>query len=106
MDDVIMIGPIRFNPRQLEVSRDGKTVRLTPMEGWLLRFLIDHVNTVCSDNQIGSELWGVSDGGETGFIKAYIHHLRYKIEPDPMHPVYILRVPGEGYKLVIPESER
>ncbi len=44
--DIIMIGPMRFNAQQLEVSRDGKATRLTPGESWLLRFLVDHVTRI------------------------------------------------------------
>ncbi len=101
-DDIIMIGPIRFNPRQLEVSAPGKTARLTPMESRTLYFLATHANTVCTFSQINSEAYGFdNDDGSTGLIKMHIRHLRQKIEPDPMHPIYLLTVPGEGYKLVV-----
>lgn len=104
-NDIIMIGPVRFNVQQLEVSRDGKTTRLTPAESWILRFLVDHANTVCSVSQIVSDVFGSSNDGYTTFIKAYIRHLRQKVEPDPNNPAYILTVPGEGYTLVMNPHE-
>lgn len=99
----ITIGPIRFNPRRLEVIVDGKTVRLTPAESRILHFLAVRANTVCTTSQISLGVYG-RDAGETGFmIKAAISHLRYKLEPDSTSPVYLFIVPGEGYKLVIPD---
>ncbi len=98
--DIIMIGPVRFNAQQLEVSRDSKTTRLTPVESRILRFLADHAYTVCSVSQIVSDVFGSSNDGDTALIKAYIRHLRQKIEPDPTNPTYILTIPGVGYKLV------
>jgi DNA-binding response OmpR family regulator len=103
--DIIMIGPVRFNAQQLEVSRDGKTTRLTPVESRVLRSLVDHANTVCSVSQIVSDVFGLSNDGDTALIKAHIRHLRQKVEPDPNNPAYILTVPGEGYTLAMNPHE-
>ena len=100
-DDIIMLGPIRFNPKRCEAERQGIVVRFSPMESRLLQFLAMHANTVCTGSQITSGVWGYSEG-ETGLVKTYIRHLRQKIEQDPLHPAYLLTVPGEGYTLAIP----
>ena len=106
-DDIIMIGPIRFNPLRNEVELPDKTVRLTPNEARILSVLATHANTVCTFSQIISAVWGYTSNNEdTGLLKWDIRHLRYKIEPDRMNPTYILTVPGEGYKLVVPDRER
>src|SRR5216683_57254 len=75
--DIIMIGPMRFNAQQLEVSRDGKATRLTPGESWLLRFLVDHANTAYTLSQLSLEIYG-TDNADT-MIKVAIRHLRQKI---------------------------
>lgn len=100
--DIIMIGPMRFNAQQLEVGRDGKTTRLTSVESWLLRFLVDHANTAYTLSQLSLEIYG-TDNADT-MIKAAIRHLRQKIELDPTNPAYILTIPGEGYTLVIHDT--
>jgi DNA-binding response OmpR family regulator len=97
---IITVGPIRVDARHGEVSVDGRTTRLTPMEGMLLHFLAVNANTVCTDSQIVSYVWRVNNDGYTGLIKAYIHHLHQKVEQYPIHPTYILTVPGVGYTLV------
>lgn len=100
MDDIIMIGPMRFNARQLQVECNGKTVRLTPNEARTLYFLATHANTVCTSSQLSSAVYG-DDNSDT-MIKLSIRHLRQKVEPDPNSPTYILTVPGVGYQLIIP----
>jgi DNA-binding response OmpR family regulator len=106
MDDIIIIGPIRFDARRMEVESHGKTVRLTSGESRILRFLMEHANTVCTHHQISVHIWEMSDDVNTRFmIKAHIRHLRQKLEPDPESPTYLLTVPGVGYKLVmIPQA--
>jgi DNA-binding response OmpR family regulator len=37
-------------------------------------------------------------------IKVHIRHLRYKIEPDPDCPSYIVNVRGFGYRMEAPSS--
>jgi DNA-binding response OmpR family regulator len=97
---IITVGPIRVDALHGEVSVDGKTTRLTPMESMVLHFLAVNANTVCTDSQIGSYIWRVNNGGCTGLIKGYIRYIRQKVEPDPSNPTYILTVPGVGYTLV------
>jgi len=98
--------------RRAEAERENesrllrlKTVRLTPNESRLLRVLAAHANTVCTPFQISILVYSrFLSSGYASLIKMAIRHLQQKIEPDPMHPIYLLTVPGEGYKLVIPDS--
>ena len=104
-DKPITVGSIRVDRSHLQVSVDGKTLSLTVRESLLLHFLAVHANTVCTFGQIGSQVEGFTNDGATGFIKAYIHRLRLKIEPDPMHPIYLLTIPEVGYTFVSHEYE-
>jgi DNA-binding response OmpR family regulator len=96
---LIKIGPLSINSAHNEVSVHGKTVRLTPTQGKLLRLLATNVDNVCTLEQIVLYVWGFSDVGDTSLIKSHIYHLRKKIEQDPNNPRYILTVPGLGYML-------
>ena len=104
--EVITIGPIRFDTLRQEVSRDDKTVRLTPVESKVLHFLAMNVNNVCTASQIIAHVWGraFENDESAHLLKVYIRHIRFKIEPDPMNPTYILSIDGVGYKLVWHES--
>lgn len=97
---IIIVGSIRLEASLLRVSVEGKTSRLTAMESMVLHFLAVNANIVCTASQINSYAWRVNNDEDSGIIKAYIRHLRLKIEKDPMNPKYLLTVPGVGYTLV------
>lgn len=97
---IVTVGPIRIDSLHHEVKISGHTLRLTPTESKLLHLLAVNANNVCTHDQIVSHVWGLGNGGDTYLIKAHIHHLRVKIEPDPANPIYLLTVPGIGYTLV------
>ena len=100
MSTIIMIGPIRFDTRSREVVTPDKTAHLTIVESRLLRFLMEHANRVCTHQEMSMHAWGMSDDMNTRFmLKAHIHILRQKVERDPLHPVYLLTVLGEGSML-------
>lgn len=96
---IVTIGSIRIDSMHNEVAVDNKSVRLTPTESKLLHLLAVNADNVCTANQIVAHIWGFSNDGDAGLIKAHIRHLRQKIERDPSHPTCILTVPGVGYTL-------
>lgn len=95
----ITVGPLCVDPLHNEVSLQGKTIRLTPIEGKLMNLLATNADTVCTTDQIVSHIWGYS-GGDSTLIKTHVYHLRQKIERDPDNPRYIQTVPGVGYLLL------
>ncbi|HET8842059.1 MAG TPA: response regulator transcription factor [Ktedonobacteraceae bacterium] len=101
LSSLVTVGPIRVDLLRNEASVSEKRIHLTPTESKLLHLLAINVNTVCTANQIVTHIWGFGNDGDTGLIKAHIHHLRQKIERDPGHPMYILAVPGVGYTLTL-----
>jgi DNA-binding response OmpR family regulator len=104
MSDILTIGPIRVNTVSYEVEGGGKTLHLGTMEARMLFFLALHAPRVCTRSQIAKEVYGFTtydEDSDTALIPTCIRHLRQKIEPDPRNPVYILTVPGVGYRLVL-----
>jgi DNA-binding response OmpR family regulator len=102
---VIKIGPLCIDSSRNEVYVRGRTVRLTPTQGKLLKLLATNADNVCTLEQIVLYVWGFSDAGDTSLIKSHVYHLRKKIEQDPNDPRYILTVPGLGYMLTRRPSE-
>ena len=94
---IIDVGPLRVDTVRHEVTRDNKTVRLTPTESRLLHLLAANANDICTLEQIVSHVWGFGESGDNYLVKAHIRHLREKIEPIPGKPQYILTSPGVGY---------
>jgi DNA-binding response OmpR family regulator len=76
--------------------------RCPPVECKILYYLAVHANTVCTFNQIESSVFGYNsnEGAGASIVKSKIRRIRSLIEPDPMHPTYVLTIPEVGYMLV------
>jgi len=83
--------------RQIVFADGSSPVQLTRVENRLLSYLVDHVGTVCSQEDILANVWG--PGRNKSVVEKTINRLRSKIEPDPSRPQYIISVWGQGYIL-------
>ena len=93
---------IDFEARRATVN--GKTVRLTPKEFDLLKFLVDHPNKPIPHRKLLQTVWGPDYGDEVEYLRVFINQLRKKIEPEPSKPRYLLTEPWVGYKFAAPDS--
>jgi two-component system, OmpR family, KDP operon response regulator KdpE len=98
-------GPRTFVSGDLEIDfearkiRSGeKTVRLTPKEFDLLRYLVSHAGKPVPHRELLQAVWGPDYGDQTDYLRVFITHLRKKIEPNPAKPQYILTEPWVGYR--------
>ena len=89
----------------LELRAGGRTVKLTLMEGDLLRYLIKHEKRPVSRKAILEEVWGLRDDTDTRAIDNFIVRLRKYIEDDPANPRHLLTVRGVGYRFVADPEE-
>ena len=80
------------------VTVDEKEIHLTPMEYKILNLLIDNRGKVLTHNYILSEIWGSSQGVESGNLRVFMAALRRKIEKEPTNPRFILTEVGVGYR--------
>ncbi len=93
---------IDFETRRLRVS--GKSVRLTPKEFDLLRYLVLQGGKPVPHRELLQAVWGPDYGDETDYLRVFINHLRKKIEANPAKPKYILTEPWVGYRFAAPEE--
>ncbi len=91
---------VDFVRRRVEVR--GQEVALTLTEYKLLCQLVSNAERVMLHRELLTRVWGPEYGDEVEYLRAYIRHLRQKIEEDPHHPKYILSKPGIGYIFVSP----
>jgi DNA-binding response OmpR family regulator len=90
---------IKVDLERLEVHRPTGLVPLTPREGDILRYLIQHRDRVVTRNDLLVDVWHYSNGKvETRTVDIHIVGLRRKVEPDPSHPTLIQTVRGKGYR--------
>ena len=80
---------------RLELSRDGRLIRLTESEAQLLRTLALSANAPVERHLLASE-----SADATGrAVDVQVTRLRRKIEADPKTPRYLTTVRGVGYML-------
>jgi two-component system KDP operon response regulator KdpE len=81
------------------VKVHGRPVALTPTEYKLLLELAKNANRVLLHRDLLTRVWGPEYRDDIDYLRAYIRHLRRKLEPDPSDPCYIITHPGVGYML-------
>ncbi len=92
-------GGIRVDLARLEVHRDGKIVPLTPREGDILTYLIQHRDRVVTREDLLLDVWHYQSANvETRTVDIHIVGLRRKVEPNPADPTLIQTVRGKGYR--------
>jgi len=98
-------GEFSFNGRSidfesLELRAKGEVVRLTAMEGQLLRYLTQNAGKAISRQAMLADVWGLREDTDTRAIDNFIVRLRRYIEDDPAKPKHLLTVRGVGYRFV------
>ena len=96
-------GDISVDFVQHRVVIRGQEVALTLTEYKLFSQLVSNVGRVMLHRELLTSVWGAEYRDELEYLRAYIRHLRQKIEENPHQPKYILSKPGMGYIFVKPE---
>ena len=79
----------------------GCEVVLTRTEFNLLELLVSHAGETLTRDFIQNQNWEDSQlYAHSRAIDVHVQRLRKKIEPIPQNPIYIVTVPGVGYKFV------
>ncbi len=79
-DDKMKIGDLVLDNQTLEVSRDGKLIKLTPQEFKLLQYLMNNKGRILTRDMILSRIWLASPDIETRVVDVYMGYLRKKID--------------------------
>ena len=95
---VFVNGDLQIDFDSRRVTRGGASVRLTPKEFDLLKFLVDHPNRPIPHRKLLQTVWGPDYGDEVEYLRVVINQLRKKIEAVPSNPKYLLTEPWVGYR--------
>ncbi len=93
------IGDLTIDYAQHLVTMGEREIELTPIEYRILAYLSQNSGRVMTQDLLLEHIWGTEYVGEGHMLQVNINRLRRKIEPDPMHPRYILTKVGIGYLL-------
>ena len=97
--EVYEVGGLSINDELKEVTVDGESVRLTPIEYNILLLLVKNQGKVFSIDQIYENIWNEEAIGADNTVAVHIRHIREKIEITPKNPKYLKVVWGIGYKM-------
>ena len=92
-------GGLCINDDTKEVTVDGESVKLTPIEYNILLLLVKNQGRVFSIDQIYDNIWNEEAIGADNTVAVHIRHIREKIEINPKEPRYLKVVWGVGYKI-------
>ncbi|MGH9431226.1 MAG: response regulator transcription factor [Terriglobia bacterium] len=85
---------------KMEVTREGKTVTLTPHEFKTLKYFTENPERVISREELLNRVWGYECYPSTRTVDNHILRLRQKLEKDSVHPLHFRTIHGAGYKFV------
>jgi len=94
----VVNGDLEINFAQRRVTLAGEEIQLTPTEYSLLQELSLNVGKVLTHGHLLKKVWGPEYGDETDYLHTFIRRLRRKLEPDSPEPLYIVTMPGVGYR--------
>ncbi len=97
-ENVYSIGGLEINEDTVELSVDGKPVKLTPIEFKILLLLMKNPGRVFSADEIYERVWN-ERAINTDTIMVHVRNIREKIEVNPKDPKYLKVVWGVGYKI-------
>jgi DNA-binding response OmpR family regulator len=89
---------LTIDMRSREVSADGHSVELTPLEFRLLRAFVTHPRQVLSHYQLLELAWGDGTTANPGGVKTYVRYLRRKLGWENGADCPIESVRGVGYR--------
>jgi two-component system KDP operon response regulator KdpE len=89
---------------ELDIPRRQATIRnqrlhLTPIEYGILLTMMRNAGQLVTHDDLLRGVWGDSYQGDYSVLRVNISRLRQKIEQNPRHPMYIVTVPGQGYRM-------
>lgn len=86
-----------INLAEQRVFKEGREIRLTPMEFNLVHYLLTRAGLFVKPREILSQVWGQEYVDDVDLLRTCIWQLRRKLEPNPARPKYIINRPGFGY---------
>jgi Response regulators consisting of a CheY-like receiver domain and a winged-helix DNA-binding domain len=89
---------LQIDYAQRQVTVQGRSVQLTPLEFKLLAAFVQNPNQVLSRDQLLDLVWGDPYGVSGDQVKLYVGYLRRKLVPDAPESAPVETVRGFGYR--------
>lgn len=92
-------GPLRIDLVRHEIFLHERPTPFTPKEYDLLRYFMVNLGKMLTHKQILKAVWGTGHVEDTAYLRVYIGQIREKIEENSKSPVFIVTIPGVGYRM-------
>ncbi|SDN64885.1 DNA-binding response regulator, OmpR family, contains REC and winged-helix (wHTH) domain [Psychrobacillus sp. OK028] len=96
---VIEIDGLILNKEAKDLSVEGESIKLTPIEFKITELLMTNAGRVFSIHEIYERVWNEPAYNAENIVAVHIRKIREKIETDPKNPRYLKVVWGVGYKI-------
>jgi len=93
-------GQVVVNFETHQATSAGLSVRMTPKELRLLKYLVENPQRVISRSELLSEVWEMSGNLQTRAVDQFVVRLRKIIEADPASPRHLLTIRDAGYRFI------
>lgn len=81
----------------LKAKTPAGEIRITPLEGTLLRYLTANPSRIITRRELLENVWHSTSDIETRTVDNFVLRLRKYFEPSPEKPIYFRSVRGAGY---------
>ncbi|CAH1221937.1 Transcriptional regulatory protein WalR [Paenibacillus plantiphilus] len=98
-ENIVHVRELTMNLDNLTVSKNGRELKLTSKELYMLKLFITNPKKIFTKEQIYRSVWNDEYYGDENIINVHMSRLREKIEDNPSEPQYIKTLWGIGYKL-------
>jgi two-component system, OmpR family, KDP operon response regulator KdpE len=95
---LVRAGGLEIDLSKHLVTRDGRTIHLTPTEFALLELFVTNPGKLLTHRWLLQKVWGDAYRDESHYVRVFVAGLRKKLEQDPASPALILTEPGVGYR--------
>jgi len=102
----LRVGRLQIDPRRRRAMLGARILPLTSGEFDLLLYMAHRNGEVLSPERLARDVLGYNCAPDEAreLIKARVHRLRAKLEPNPRAPTFLVSVRGAGYMLTAGEE--
>ena len=97
----LTVGPLVIDLDSFIVRLEGRPVRLTQLELYLLYYLAANADRVVTTSRLIDFAWGLDGEADGSLLKTHVSHIRRKLREAADYPITIRAYPGTGYGLQI-----
>ena len=94
-------GPFRLDKDLQSVTKNGRTLELTPREYDIICYFFERPSQIISREELMENVWGYDYYGDLRAVDVAMRRLREKLEDDPADPKYLMTKRGAGYYMQV-----